>query len=258
MTTEESRRSPTGGDAGHRRGKIGVQTRSIVLMMSKGMMMMVVGRGMSTPVVAQQTASHATQFRAVFVLVQGRQTGLDHRLETIDEQFHVVRVLSRDGERTGEAPQSSETARLKVTELLLLLTGVVARRTGDHLIDDGLHGGQDRLVVRERKNRVDLRVQEIVNHWKDFGKDDARFSEILVDDAHFILIRSVPNQRGQDRQEQRLSRSVRQDIRIQQQIRLNSTKCFFSSHVTKHEKKIDMILRKSRREVRSNRLYTES
>ena len=134
---------------------------------------MVMRRGVSTAVRAHQTAGDATVFGSFFVIVGRGQTRLDHRFQTIDEQFDVVGILSRDGERTGKTPQATESARLQVTQLLLL-TGVVAGRTGDHLVDDRLDRGQDRFVVRQRKNRIDFRVQQIVNDGKHFGKDDAR------------------------------------------------------------------------------------
>ena len=188
-----------------------------MVVVSEGVMVM--RRSVSTTVRAHQTAGDATVLGPVLVIVGRGQTRLDHRLETIDEQFDVVRILSRDGERTGESPQTAETARLQVTQLLLL-TGVVTGRTGDHLVDDRLHGGQDRFVVRQRENRIDFRVQQIVNDGKDSRKDDARLRQILVDDAHLVLIRGVSHECGQDGQQKRLSRRVRDHIRIQQQIRL--------------------------------------
>ena len=61
--------------------------------------------------------------------------------ETIDEQFHVVRLVPRDGQGFGES------ARLKGTRLFLLFTGVISRWTGDDLRDD-------RFITRERERTV--------------------------------------------------------------------------------------------------------
>ena len=45
----------------------------------------------------------------------------------------------------------------------LLLAGVLA---ADHVLDDGLHGGEDRLVVAEGEHVGDLGVQEGVDDWE--------------------------------------------------------------------------------------------
>ena len=219
------KRDLTDGDAGHGRGEIGVETDSsgrgaemVMVVMPKGVQ---TGGGVSMSVGSQQAAAESeSSVQTEFGVVQRRQTRLDHRLETIDEQFDVVGILSRDGERTGETPEAAEATRLEVAELLLLLAGVVAGRTADHLVNDRLNGGQDRLVVRQRENGIDFRVQQIVNDGKDFGKDDARLRQILVDDAHLVLVRGVSHERRQDGQQQRLRRRVGDHIRVQQKIRL--------------------------------------
>lgn len=81
------------------------------------------------------------------------QTRFDHGLQAVDEK---LRVLGAAGalEGAGEAPQAAEATWLQVVQLLL--AGVLA---GDHVLDDGLHGAQDLLVVAKRQHFLDVGVQ---------------------------------------------------------------------------------------------------
>ena len=46
--------------------------------------------------------------------------------------------------------------------------------------------------------------QKRVNHWKDFGKDDGGFSEVLVQDSNLGLVGGVLDQCGHHRQDKNL------------------------------------------------------
>ena len=86
-------------------------------------------------------------------------------------------------------------------EVKLLLAGVLA---ADHVLDDGLHCGQDGLVVAEGKHVGDLGVEERVDDGEDLGEDHAGLGQVLVQDPHLRLVRGVLHQGGQHRQYQHL------------------------------------------------------
>ena len=46
--------------------------------------------------------------------------------------------------------------------------------------------------------------QEWVDHWKDFGKDDGGFGEVLVQDSNLRLVGGVLDQGGHHRQDKNL------------------------------------------------------
>jgi len=91
--------------------------------------------------------------RAVLLNVQTR---LDHGLEAVDEELRVLRATGAL-EGPGKAPEAAEAARLQIVQLLL--ARVLAR---NHVLDDGLHGAQDLLVVAHDQHLLDVAVQQAV------------------------------------------------------------------------------------------------
>ena len=76
----------------------------------------------------------------------------------------------------------------------LLLYLFLFARDGDHVLYDGLDGGQDLFVVTHGQEVVDLGVQEGVDDGEDLGKDHRGLGQVLVQDLNLALRRRVLHQ----------------------------------------------------------------